>query len=154
MSPSRPYIIRALNEWIIDNHLTPYVLIDATFKNVSVPKQYIIDGRIVLNIAPGAVANLEITNEYLCFDARFGGVLKRIFAPINAVLAIYAKENGKGMVFTEENEEDNGEQDDNMDSVNNFDDNGLNIQEPSSENTSNSPPRPPKKGKPNLKIIK
>lgn len=102
MTPSRPYILRALYEWILDNQLTPYVLMNAEHRDVIVPTNFVSDGKIVLNITPGIVTNLEINNEVISFDARFGGVLQHIYAPISAVLAIYSKENGRGMVFSEE----------------------------------------------------
>lgn len=99
MTPSRPYLLRALNEWILDNQLTPYVVVDATLDGVLVPKEFVSNGQIVLNISPRAVKGLLISNEALEFDARFGGVPMRVYVPIAAVMAIYAKENGQGMVF-------------------------------------------------------
>ena len=104
MTPSRPYLLRSLNEWILDNQCTPYVVVDATMKDVDVPEQYVKNGQIVLNINPGAVRALEINNDALSFEARFGGNAKQIYVPIQAVMAIYAKENGQGMVFGWETE--------------------------------------------------
>ena len=101
MSSSRPYLIRALSEWIGDNDLTPYVVVDATREGVHVPEQFVKDGKIVLNIGPFAVQDLAITNEAVQFFARFNGVSSEIWVPTDAVLAIYAKENGQGMVFGE-----------------------------------------------------
>ncbi len=102
MTPSRPYIMRALYEWIVDNGCTPYVLVDATLDNVMVPEQYVKDGQIVLNISPTAVMDLNISNDALAFNGRFGGVATDIFVPVSAVIGIYARENGQGMVFEPE----------------------------------------------------
>jgi stringent starvation protein B len=107
MTPSRPYFVRAIYEWLNDNDLTPYVLVDATKQGVVVPTAYVKDQRIVLNIAPGAVKDLFIRNEVLSFSARFGGASMQLFVPMNAVLAIYARENGQGMFF-DENEDFSG----------------------------------------------
>jgi stringent starvation protein B len=102
MNSSRPYLVRALYDWIVDNGCTPYVLIDAHVQGVEVPQQYVKDGQIVLNISPGAVANLLISNDDIRFRGRFGGIAVDIFAPVRAVLGIYARENGQGMVFEPE----------------------------------------------------
>ncbi len=102
MTPSRPYIMRALYEWIVDNNCTPYVLVDATVADVIVPQQYVKDGQIVLNISPGAVIELNIGNDSMAFNGRFGGVATDIYVPIAAVVGIYARENGQGMVFEPE----------------------------------------------------
>ncbi|MEM1112053.1 MAG: ClpXP protease specificity-enhancing factor [Pseudomonadota bacterium] len=99
MTPSRPYIMRALYEWIVDNQCTPYILVDATSEGVMVPSQYVKDGQIVLNISPGAVIDLDISNELVSFNGRFGGVAMDISVPVAAVVGIYARENGQGMVF-------------------------------------------------------
>ena len=102
MTPSRPYILRALYEWIVDNDCTPYVLVDASVADVMVPQQFVKDGQIVLNISPGAVMDLNIGNEAMAFNGRFGGVATDIYVPIAAVVGIYARENGQGMVFEPE----------------------------------------------------
>jgi len=102
MTPSRPYLMQALNEWIIDNNCTPYVLVDASMPGVQVPQDYVNNGQIVLNIAPGAIRSLVINQEGLSFNARFGGVPMDVHVPLVAILAIYAKENGQGMVFGSE----------------------------------------------------
>lgn len=99
MTSKRPYLVRAIHEWLLDNNSTPYILIDADFPGVRVPLQYVKDGRITLNIAPGAVNNLFIRNEGVTFSARFNGVAMQIDAPIDAVLAIFSRENGDGMAF-------------------------------------------------------
>lgn len=99
MTPSRPYLVRALNQWIIDNGLTPYLVVDAGIQGVHVPEDYVTNGQIILNISPGAVNGLTIEDRALEFQARFGGVPMQVYVPIVAVMAIYAKENGQGMVF-------------------------------------------------------
>ncbi len=102
MTSNKPYLIRALNEWILDNHMTPFLLVDASIEGVEVPEQHIKDGKIVLNVAPNAVKEIAFENERIYFSARFGGRSFMINIPISAVLAIYAKENGQGMMFAEE----------------------------------------------------
>jgi stringent starvation protein B len=102
MSSSRPFIVRALYEWILDNDCTPYVLVNAEEAGVVVPQQYIKDGQIVLNISPAAVVDLVIDNESMLFNGRFGGVPIDVFVPMSAVIGIYARENGQGMVFDSE----------------------------------------------------
>ena len=109
MTPNRPYLLRALNEWIVDNDMTPHILVDAEAEAVEVPNQYVQDGRIVLNISPDAVQNLFVDNEAVSFNARFGGTPYQIYVPMNAILAIYARETGKGMIFPEEEETENGD---------------------------------------------
>lgn len=99
MSSSRPYLIRAFYEWIVDNNCTPYILVNATRDGVNVPEEHIKDGQIILNIAPAAVQNLLINDELLEFDGRFSGVARPVFMPISAVMGIYARENGQGMIF-------------------------------------------------------
>jgi len=102
MTPSRPYLIRALYEWIGDNGMTPHILADANAEGTELPRQFVEDGRIVLNIGPNAVRNLLLGNDAVEFGARFSGTPMTVRVPIGAVLAIYARESGKGMVFTEE----------------------------------------------------
>ncbi len=105
MTPLKPYLIRSIYEWIIDNHLTPHLLVDAENSAAILPTQFIEDGKIILNIRPQAIQGLSLGNDIIEFNARFSGNPMHIVTPISAVLAIYAKENGKGMVFDpEENE--------------------------------------------------
>ena len=99
MKSSRPYLLRALYEWIVDNDCTPHLLVDAEYPQVRVPAGYAQDGQIVLNVSPGAVRQLHMDNEGISFESRFGGVAHGIYLPIASVLAIYARENGQGMVF-------------------------------------------------------
>lgn len=99
MTPSRPYLVRALNEWIVDNDMTPYLVIDAGIQGVRVPEDYVTNGQIILNVSPTAVTGLIIEDDAIEFSARFGGVPMQVYVPVIAVMAIYAKENGQGMVF-------------------------------------------------------
>jgi len=103
MSSNRPYLLRALYEWISDNGLTPYILVDATNPGVRVPPGAAKDGKVVLNIAARAVTQFEISNDRIHFLARFGGVSQAVDVPMAGVLAIYAQENGQGMMFSAEN---------------------------------------------------
>lgn len=124
MTSSRPYLLRAIYDWIVDNNLTPYLLVNAEHEGVAVPQQYVEKGKIVLNVSPRAVQALDLANERICFSARFGGKPMEVSVPISAALAIYAKENGQGMIFTDE---DDGNE---------------------------PPPSPDKPGRPQLKVVK
>ena len=125
MSSSRPYMIRAIYEWLVDNDCTPYLLVSAELPGVQVPRQYVKDGQIVLNISPSAVVGLDVGNDELGFSGRFAGVAQDVRVPVAAVLGIYARENGQGMLFDAE--------------------------EPS---PSSPPPKPKTSSKPSLKVIK
>lgn len=130
MTSSRPYLIRAIYDWIVDNNLTPHVVVDAEAPDVQIPEKYIVDGKMILNVSADATRKLLISNNAVEFDARFDGVIWHIYAPIKSVLAIYARENGRGMIFEGDEEEIEGD--------------GNPV-----------PPTPPKKsGRPNLKIVK
>lgn len=107
MSSNRPYLMRAIYDWITDNDLTPYVLVDAGKEGVRVPPQVIKNGQVVLNLAMRAVANLDLGNDWISFQARFSGVSQSILIPVQAVLALYAQENGQGMMFPAEEGGDN-----------------------------------------------
>jgi stringent starvation protein B len=134
MTPNQPYLLRAFYDWIVDNNLTPYIVVDAHYPGAQVPQEYIQDGQIVLNISPSSTGHLQMGLDEVNFEARFGGVPRKIDIPCPAVLAIYAKENGAGTVFTiEENMEPN------------IEDEGP---EPTPE-----PPKP-KKGRPTLTVVK
>ncbi|AKH22236.1 ClpXP protease specificity-enhancing factor [Sedimenticola thiotaurini] len=108
MSSNRPYLIRALYEWLVDNNLTPHLLVDAEKGDVIVPREFVEDGRIVLNVAPTAVRNLTLGNDYVTFNARFGGTPMDVVVPPEAVLGIYARENGRGMLFPDEAPSEDG----------------------------------------------
>ena len=101
MTSSRPYLLRAVYEWIADNDLTPQIVVDAQQDRVRVPTAYVREGKIVLNISPGAVKGLSLGNEWVEFSARFGGAPFDVAVPVHAVLAIMARENGTGMSFPE-----------------------------------------------------
>jgi len=103
MTSTRPYLIRAVHEWISDNGMTPYLLVDANMPGVQVPASAIKDGRIVLNVATRAVTQLDLGNHMIRFLARFSGVSQSIELPVSAVQAIYAQETGQGMMMPAEN---------------------------------------------------
>lgn len=105
MTSSRPYLIRAIYQWINDNSLTPYILVNAEYPGATVPTQFVEDGKIILNISAQAVDELHIDNDWLLFSARFSGQSMAISIPVNAILAIYAKENGQGMVLDRDGED-------------------------------------------------
>jgi stringent starvation protein B len=98
----RPYLLRAMLDWIIDSGYTPHLIVDATFQGVRVPRAHVKEGRIVLNISASAVQVFQMDATAVSFQARFGGVAQSIYAPMDAVLGIYARETGQGMVFQEE----------------------------------------------------
>ena len=102
MTSSRPYVVRALYEWIVENKCTPYILVNALEEGVEVPQEHVRDGQIVLNISSIAVSDLHLGNESLNFEGRFGGIPKIVSVPMSAVCGIYAKENGQGMIFDPE----------------------------------------------------
>ncbi len=145
MTSSRSYIARALYDWILDNNCTPYILVDANCKGVFVPGEYVKDGQIVLNVSPTAVRALVIGNDMVTFDGRFGGEALTITVPVEALMAIYARENGQGMVFEIEpqDEPDILEAPEELTVVESVD----------SELPSESS-RPKKPGRPSLKVVK
>ncbi len=102
MTSHRPYLLRALYEWIVDNGMTPHILVDATRPGVRVPSHTVNEGRVVLNIAERAVARLDMDNDGVRFTARFGGVSQSVSVPVSAVLAVYARETGQGMVLPDD----------------------------------------------------
>ncbi|MGI9290963.1 MAG: ClpXP protease specificity-enhancing factor [Gammaproteobacteria bacterium] len=101
---SRPYLLRAMHEWMSDGGNTPLVVVDASFPGVQVPEDFIEDGRIVLNISWSATENLVMDNEAVSFNARFGGVGQSVYLPVDSIIAVYARESGQGMVFQAEPE--------------------------------------------------
>ncbi len=111
MTSSKPYLLRALYQWILENESTPYILVDTSSEQVLIPSGIASDGKVVLNLAPAAIQNLEMTNEHISLSARFNGVDESIFCPISSLLAIYARENGEGMMFPAE-ETDSAQADD------------------------------------------
>jgi len=134
MTPNQPYLLRAFYEWIVDNNLTPYIVVDAHYAGTQVPQEFVQDGQIVLNMSPASTSNLQLGLQDIMFDARFGGVPRNIVVPCPAVLAIYAKENGAGTVFTVEENIGSDEVE---------------------EQTVTTDTKPiPKKGKPTLTVVK
>lgn len=106
MTSNRPYLLRALYEWIADNNLTPHILVDAGAPGVEVPDQAVQKGKVILNIDNAAVRELDMGNDWLSFSARFSGRQFNVMVPVEAVLAIYAKENGQGMMFAQDDDGD------------------------------------------------
>ncbi|WP_028696604.1 ClpXP protease specificity-enhancing factor [Pseudomonas cremoricolorata] len=141
MNSSRPYLVRALYEWIVDNDCTPHMLVNAEYPAVQVPDGFASDGQIVLNISPSAVRNLHMDNDAVSFEGRFGGVAHSLYVPSGAILGIYARENGQGMVFELEPVEDADDllEAEEVDGDDSPDDGGQ-------------PPRP--SGRPSLKVVK
>ncbi len=133
MISSRPYLIRAIYDWIVDSELTPYMLVNAKAQDVTVPLQYVQDDKIILNVSPTAVRDLDMSNDWVMFSARFSGASMEVSLPPKAVLAIYAKENGRGMVFSDDEESE---------------DEDSQTLPPDDE-----PPMPPK-GRPSLRVVK
>ncbi len=129
MTPSRPYLLRAIYDWLLDNGMTPHLLVDAEVEDVTIPMQYVQDGRIILNLNPSAIQNLVLENEDVSFNARFGGTPFNIYIPMQAVLGIYAKENGQGTMFKDED--------------------GFDFPDGDPQ-----PPPPPKDTRPKLRVVK
>ncbi len=102
MTSSKPYLLRALYEWILDNESTPYILVDTSHEGLAIPPGIASDGKVVLNLAPQAIQELEMSNDFVSFSARFGGVPHDVYCPMTSLLAIYARETGEGMMFPEE----------------------------------------------------
>ncbi len=98
-SSRRPYLVRAMHEWMSDNGQTPHLVVDATLEGVEVPSAYVKDGRIVLNVSWSATQSLRLGNDFIEFSARFGGVPHSVRVPVAAVAGIYARETGQGMLF-------------------------------------------------------
>ena len=109
MLPRKPYFLRAMHQWIVDSDSTPYLVVDVHVAGVDIPPGYAQDGKLVLNVSYAATEGLDIGSERVEFDARFGGVSRRVRVPMAAVLAIYAHESGQGMLFdAEDGAEDTG----------------------------------------------
>ena len=102
MKSRRPYLLRAMHEWISDSDCTPHIVVDASIKGVDVPRQYVRDGKIVLNLSWNATGQLSMGSDEICFNGRFGGASMTVRIPIDAVLAVYARETGQGMIFADD----------------------------------------------------
>jgi len=102
---NKPYLFRAILDWLLDNDAVPYILVDANIAFVEVPREFIKDGQIVLNVNPSAIQNWHVAQEGISFSARFSGSARQIYVPMNALMAVYSQENGQGMAFpSQENE--------------------------------------------------
>ncbi|CAG8998935.1 MAG: hypothetical protein CENE_00899 [Candidatus Celerinatantimonas neptuna] len=153
MTPNRPYLLRAFYDWLLDNQLTPHLVVDATKSGVEVPQQFIQNGQIVLNISPTAVGQFHMGMDDVSFSARFGGVPHQVYIPLGAVLAIYARENGAGTMFEPEpfyDEQDKlqTKAEDPKAVLHTVDESGE------GKLDDHEPPTPPTKGKPSLRVIK
>ena len=133
MTSSRPYLIRAMYQWIADNGMTPHLLVDVSVDGVQVPAEHIQNGKIILNIAPMAIGGLVLGDAEITFSARFSGQPMGLHIPVEAVLAVYAKENGQGMMFSE--------------------DDGA-ISSPDKDNDDDPDPAPDKPRRPGLRVVK
>lgn len=155
MTPRRPYMLRAFYDWLLESDLTPHLVVDATMRGVRVPMEYVQDGQIILNVAPRAVGNLELGNDDVTFNARFGGRPQVVVVPLYAVQAIYARENGAGTMF---DPEPAYEQALDSDMIMDESTESLISEAPMEEGTSeertsdDEPPRP--KGRPSLRVVK
>ena len=106
MTSCRPYLLKAIYEWIVSNNLTPHIRVNAMMPGVNVPQRYVVNGEIVLDISPMAVNNWLIELRFLAFEARFEGIVEQVHVPMSAIMAIYARENGRGMIFEPEPEDE------------------------------------------------
>ena len=134
MTSSRPYFLRAIYDWLVDNGLTPHLLVNAEVDGVTVPAAYVENGQVVLNIGPSAVRNLDLGNQTIAFDTRFGGTPMHVEVPQEAVLGIYARENGRGMLFPDAGETPSPT--------------------PPGGDGDGDPDAPPAKGRPRLRVVK
>jgi stringent starvation protein B len=132
----RPYLLRAMHEWITDSLLTPHLVVDASQPGVDVPQQYVQGGRIILNVSHTATSGLNLGNDYVSFRARFGSMTHDVLVPIGAVMGIYARENGQGMIFAE------------------GDGTPPEPPQPSTPDATSSGSGEPKRAKPTLKVVK
>lgn len=153
MTPNRPYLLRAFYDWLLDNQLTPHLVVDATKSDVEVPQQFVQNGQIVLNISPTAVGQFHMDMDDVSFNARFGGVPHQVYIPLGAVLAIYARENGAGTMFEPEPFYD--EQEKLKTGVEDPKTMLHPVDEPDDDHSDDpEPPTPSSKGKPSLRVIK
>jgi stringent starvation protein B len=150
MTSNKPYLVKAFYDWISDNQLTPYIVVDTTVNNVMVPMSFVQNGEIVLNISQGAVGAISLGEHAIEFSARFGGKLEHLFVPYGAIAAIYAKENGVGTALPVEEVDDTLAEDEieeiNLSSV----ESTVKAEQPSSE----ADTKPSAKKRPSLKVVK
>lgn len=156
LTARRPYLLRAFYEWLLDNQLTPHLVVDINVDGVWVPMEYARDGQIILNIAPRAVGNLELGNDEVRFNARFAGVPRQVIVPLNAVTAIYAKENGAGTLFESEPAYENGfmAEQGKTGTIMSVIDGDRADRVPDNNNSPSDDDLPPKGRRPSLRIVK
>ncbi|MEW5824619.1 MAG: ClpXP protease specificity-enhancing factor [Pseudomonadota bacterium] len=147
MTSSRPYLIRAIWQWIVDNGHVPHMIVDAEFKGVVVPRAYVHEGQIVLNIGVEATRRLELGDDAVTFQARFGGAPMNVMVPVGAVLGIVDRDTGQGMVFPDQGlpGEVPGAQ---------TPDKTAPTETPADESDDEEPPRPPRGGRGGLRVVK
>jgi stringent starvation protein B len=154
MTSHRPYLLRALYEWISDNGMTPHLLVDATRSGVQVPSQTVKDGKVVLNVAERAVSQFQMSNDVISFSARFGGVSFPVSVPVSSVLAIYARETGQGMALPDDGLADS----DADEAVTGSDEPGVPLSavpaEPSGDDDDDGPSRPSPRRSGHLRVVK
>jgi stringent starvation protein B len=158
MTPNKPYLVRAIYEWIVDNQMTPFLVVDAQIEGVVVPLQFVKNGEIVLNVAPQAVRDLMMANDCIGFSARFAGSPMNVIVPMRAVLGLFSRENGQGMGFA-----DHDELDDLTNTEAFIEDKApsLSVVKPSADTPDELPPTPPtmppttpSRGKSHLRVVK
>lgn len=159
MTPRRPYMLRAFYEWLVDNDLTPHLVVSAELPGVRVPLEFVQDGQIILNVAPRAVGNLELGNEAITFNARFSGRPHSVIVPLYAVQAIYARENGAGTMFEPEEaymEQEEGFEEETIEQppqgLSVAEEPELELESVESDSVEDEAPRP--KGRPSLRVVK
>ena len=163
MTSSRPYIIRALYDWIVENDCTPYLLVDSRWPGVHLPEQLAQDDQVVLNASPMAVRELELGNDSISFLTRFGGVSHHVYVPVAGVMAIYARENGQGMVFEMDVYPEEGAAPDDADDASVAPKSPVSLksvettssaESPKDDDTPPTSPSPKGGGRPSLKVVK
>lgn len=160
LTARRPYLLRAMYEWLLDNNLTPHLLANVGLPGVQVPMEFARDGQIILNIAPGAVGNLQMLNDEVRFNARFGGVPRLVVVPMVAALAIYARENGAGTMFEPEPAFEHIYHDETAAKASHYpvmsvvEGDGGHFKTDTENDGDDQPPHPPAGGRPSLRVVK
>ncbi|MDF2153304.1 ClpXP protease specificity-enhancing factor [Vibrio sp. CAU 1672] len=154
MTARRPYMLRAFYDWLVDNDLTPHLVVDATLPGVRVPLEFVQDGQIILNIAPRAVGHLELSNDAVTFHARFSGRPHSVIVPVYAIQAIYARENGAGTMFEPEEAYTNIEQESDIEEDFSVGLTSLSDSVPADTEAEPEQEIPRPKGRPSLRVIK
>lgn len=157
MTSRRPYLLRAFYDWLLDNQLTPHLIVDVMQPRVQVPMEFARDGQIVLNIAPLAVGNLQLGNEEVTFNARFGGIPRNVSVPMAAVMAIYARENGAGTMFEPEEQYKSEEPSSDTEQKTKPTETLMSVVDgdrQDSDGATDDDPPPPPSGRPALRVVK